>query len=339
MKIFSEYFNSGSVKQQNMKRLGGLLICITALLLVLTLVTLSVSSIVIVVKARRAAQNTDDPANTGTNILDGYTTTTFDGVYSIAEGSLLLLDASHSYTGSKSTVQPTSNMRAKDDNGNALYRGDYGEIHLTQETLDAFNALMLAFHEAKKDAEGYEIGRLYLDSNLSPKSATPSEDTKAVLAAGLGLILAEQALDSTENEVTIFDSEATRPTGKGVYAWIYENAHLYGFVRVSDAKEEGNIFRYVGIPHATYMKNNNKTLAEYLTYLRENKNAHNSVLNISAKDLDGNSVTYRVYYQAANAETAPIVPDPNSPKKYTYEVSGDNMGGYIITVNTTKKTK
>ena len=324
MKFLTEFFNSGTVAQQNKRRVGAMIIAGTAGVLAVTLIVLMIASIAIGINNNKP--NEDEPAGDGSGIPGGYTTTTFEGVYSTAEGSLLLLDASHGYTGSKNTVKPDPSVRAKDENGTSLYRGDYGDILLNQETLDAFNAMMLAFHEAKKADAGYQVERLYLDSNLAPKSTTPSADTKAVLGSGTGLILSDQPLNSTENEVTIYDSETN--SGKGVYAWIYENAHRYGFVRASNAEGEENIFRYVGVAHANYMKNNNKTVAEYLEALQSR--TANKPLSFSAKNAEDKSVSYRVYYLAGGDEK--VVP---TDKEYT--VSGDNMGGFIVTVDMTKK--
>ena len=56
------------------------------------------------------------------------------------------------------------------------------------------------------------------------------------------------------------------------YVWLKDNAHLYGFIiryteenkNITGYKNEPWHIRYVGISHATYMYENNKTLEEYL---------------------------------------------------------------------------
>ena len=314
MKIFSEYFNTGSIKQQNMKRLGGLLICITALLLVLTLLILSVSSIAIAIKNRKA-QNPDDTGEApGSNIPAGYTTTTFDATQ-LASGALLLVDESHPYTGTPTVVEfKLSEDRAKTESGSVIYSvGGDGKAAIA-DAVKAFNAMAAAFYKESND------------TNLYISSAYDTTATSQKIGYEAGTML---ELDYyVDFDADPMDIKSIYQIEK--YKWIYDNAKNYGFVQASTAEGEENIFRYVGIAHATYMTNNNKTLAEYLTYLRENKNAANKALTISAKDLEGNSVSYRVYYMAAT-ET-PVV-----PIKYTYEVSGDNMGGYIITVNNSAK--
>ena len=63
MKFLTEYLNSGSVKQQNKKRLGAFAICATAILLCLALIVLTAASIVTAVKNRKA--NTEGEGEEG----------------------------------------------------------------------------------------------------------------------------------------------------------------------------------------------------------------------------------------------------------------------------------
>ena len=323
MKFLSELFNSGTVTQQNKRRIGVLLIAVTAALLAVALVVLMVASIVTAVRNNKDAGK--DQEDEEGSILGDPTTTTFaEGQYS--KGLLLLIDAEHRYTGSDSPVQPAPNVRPVDENNQVLYKGDYQEVNVMQETLDAFNAMVTDFHAAQKDAEDYAVGGLWLQSFLKP-GVELSEDVKALLESGYALILRDQYLDGS-----IYDPETQ--TGVGVYQWIYENAHKYGFIRVSEAEGEEDIFRYVGVAHATYIKNTKSvaTVAEYLEVLK-NKYSYKTPLPIQVKGADGKNVTYRVYYLASGSAM-------EVPQKYGYTVSGDNLGGYVVTVNTADvKTK
>jgi len=121
---------------------------------------------------------------------------------------------------------------------------------------------------------------------------------------------------------------------EGVFAWVASNAKNYGYIlRYPDGKEgffddtitenTGATFRYVGIAAATYIAENNLCLEEYLaavkTYTIDN------MLRIN-----NGATSYGVYYVPANSngETKFSVPsDPNS-----YEVSGNNMDGFVVTV-------
>ena len=72
-----------------------------------------------------------------------------------------------------------------------------------------------------------------------------------------------------------------------------------------------------------YMDNNDKTLAEYLEILKSR--SASKPLSVTV-----DNASYNMYYSA----TAEAV----VPTKYSYTVSGDNMNGYIITVDKTSAT-
>ena len=116
------------------------------------------------------------------------------------------------------------------------------------------------------------------------------------------------------------------------YSWLYDNAHKYGFIRLYPVSGEGdeadtsnaNIFRYVGEAHASYIYKNKLTLESYIELIKTKPAA--DALSITA----ASGAKYKVYYVGEGA--AQIV-----PSTFEYTVSGDNMGGYIVTVNTSKK--
>ena len=79
-------------------------------------------------------------------------------------------------------------------------------------------------------------------------------------------------------------------------------------------------YRYVGLPHAVYIKQNGLCLEEYLEALKDHKSSN--PLEITA----GNDL-YNVYYVPAEKNGNTEVP---VPKDQTYTVSGDNAGGFIV---------
>lgn len=116
----------------------------------------------------------------------------------------------------------------------------------------------------------------------------------------------------------------------GIYAWIDEHSADYGFVvRYPEGKEvytneraRTQTYRYVGIPHATYMKQNNLCLEEYIEKLKSY--TINKPLEISS----GTSL-YKVYYVGAGDGTETEV---GIPLGSDYEVSGNNQDGFIVSV-------
>ena len=87
------------------------------------------------------------------------------------------------------------------------------------------------------------------------------------------------------------------------------------------------MFRYVGVAHASYIKTYNKPVAEYITMLRDRTAAKPFTATVKTV-VDGKETTqtYNMYYIGAG-ETHIV------PSKWTYTVSGDNVGGYFVTVN------
>ena len=115
--------------------------------------------------------------------------------------------------------------------------------------------------------------------------------------------------------------------------WIYQNCHKYGYIvryPASKSLETGvsdydYCFRYVGIPHATYITQNGLCLEEYVELLKTN---YASGAHLSIKGADGND--YEVYYVAASSSELTSI---KIPQNYQYTISGDNVGGFIVTIH------
>lgn len=118
----------------------------------------------------------------------------------------------------------------------------------------------------------------------------------------------------------------------GNYAWLQSHCAEYGFVQRYTAEKTEHTgmaqqswhYRYVGIPHAQYMTQQNLCLEEYLELLRTSHGV-DAPLSITA-----NNATYTVYYVPA-AEDGGMT-EVTVPKNLPVTVSGDNMGGYIICI-------
>ena len=126
-----------------------------------------------------------------------------------------------------------------------------------------------------------------------------------------------------------------------LYNWLLNNAHKYGYVvrYPSDKADKTYVseytyaFRYVGVAHATYMKENNLCLEEYVELLKSNHNGVDNRLRIVGAD----GSAYVVYYTAVSADggnvKVPIqTPNPDGSTSYPYTISGTNEGGVVVTV-------
>ena len=76
------------------------------------------------------------------------------------------------------------------------------------------------------------------------------------------------------------------------------------------------------------MYEKNLCLEEYLELLRT---SYTYEAPLSIKGADGRS--YQVYYAEANDDSNILV-----SSRYGYELSGDNMNGYIVTINKSTKS-
>lgn len=128
--------------------------------------------------------------------------------------------------------------------------------------------------------------------------------------------------------------------------WIHENCDNYGFVlRYPDDKiditkigYESWHYRYVGLPHAAIMTEKDYCLEEYIEYLREyttstkliwvQKDGAMAEVSPTALPKEG-SLIY--FIPASEGETTDIrIPRGNIFNNY--EISGNNVDGYIVTV-------
>lgn len=309
MKNLNDALHSGTMEQQRKRKNGLLIICFTSVLLIIASLVLAIGSIVIALNDGKEPEpeDTSDPATLG------YTSTTLDAATQLKSGDLLLLDEEHPFAGEKpSTVKFAGHeSRPKnEDNKNIYTLANSTTYAATEETVVAFHALVKDYYEQSGDDD------LIVDKAYNTEAGNQAGE---IYTAGTAIALKYYVnyAEDPEKMESIYDVED--------YKWIYDNAHLYGFVQASKEEGKENIFRYVGQPHATYMKKNGKTLSEYLTQLQGY--TYSDPLKVTAST-DGKSVSYSVYYISAE-ETAYV------PEHGKYVVSGDNAGGYIVTVNNT----
>lgn len=118
-------------------------------------------------------------------------------------------------------------------------------------------------------------------------------------------------------------------TAEGDYTWFADNACKYGFiVRYPEGKQEqtgenprGYTYRYVGVPHAVYMKENNLCLEEYISQVK-------SYTKDAPLEITTEGGSYGVYYVTAIEGSTSV----DVPTDKAYTVSGDNCGGFVVTV-------
>ena len=298
---------SGSMEQQRKKKNVAYAIIITTVALIISLTVFLISGIVSLFGGDGEKDN-----NKKNDLFETVTTTFSEKEKN--NGTLLLLDDNHPYRGDMGIILiRDAKDRPKTNGGTYIYTiGGTTTLGATTETVTAFNQMMADFYA---DASSGKDDNIYIDKACNITSTSQSE----LFASGLCLALTyyQDYTADPNNRPSIYGVEK--------YKWIYENAHKYGFVQLYSASSDGssvadaNIFRYVGVPHATYMKNQGLNFEQYLEALK----ATSPENPLSVMTAEGEKY---VYYIAADG--AQLI-----PKNNTYSVSGDNSGGYIITVN------
>jgi len=128
--------------------------------------------------------------------------------------------------------------------------------------------------------------------------------------------------------------------GDDEYGWLSEHCADYGFIlRYPDNKTnitgigyEAWHFRYVGVPHAYFITEHKICLEEYISGLK-NYTFDNGGLLID-KGEKGRWIVY--YIPKLEAFNNTDVPVPVSSDKNSYTISGNNIDGFIVTVDVTK---
>ncbi len=232
----------------------------------------------------------------------------------IQNGHLLLIDGSHSYRGTAPVLGNIHNAdnRAvegeKTPSGKQLYTLYTGNDRQTleKETLAALLALARDFYKATGNYD------LYVDADGS-YDENASDDHATGRAVDISVYTGSEYYD-------IDDPKASED-----FRWVLDNYHKYGFILNASCNctsGGSHHLLYVGLPHAAYMREHDMTLAEYWQTLA---GRHGAEAPLSITTAEG---SYLVYYVAAEGDE-PVL---SVPKGADYSLSGDNQGGFAVTL-------
>ena len=285
-----------------------------ALILVTLLVFGGFAIINAIIDARPNTPNNDNtpPLPVGTITFVQTTKSATDTLV----GDLVLVNQDNKYTfpeaAEKSLVR-IYDYRAKTEDGKFCYNLVEQQYKLQASAIDSLNAMMLKNNEVTGDiikiTDAYRTLKAQEGKDIAPGYSDHH--------TGYCFSIRYDNGDHIESD-----------------HWIYQNAHKYGFVaRYPEGKEletgvSGYTYclRYVGVAHATYMYENNLCLEEYLDLLKNSYASAAMRLTIAAAD----GFDYDVYYVKASDSEISTIDVPTSD--FTYTVSGDNRGGFIVTV-------
>ena len=309
------------IKKQQKQRLLMLAMAAVIALLIVMLVIFAICSI-----AQNFPKNEEPtlPPSQGNTLLEGAGMTVLSEHYK-TKGPLLIVNSlgqSNSYLPDESSMTEIRNGAQPTVNGTAVYKLTK-DLKIHPDALAAFNAMMTEYCKILWSGEATTT-----QSPVTLKTAYRS--------------LAEQESLNSSTKAGYSDHHtgyllALESNNAQTWDWINKNAHKYGFVLryPNDKSLQTGIsgytecIRYVGVAHASYMKANSLCLEEYVASVQQ----HPWETPLSFIAADGSA--YIVYY--ATAYTAGVggtnLTQIKTPKDYTVEsVSGDNIGGFIITV-------
>ena len=234
-------------------------------------------------------------------------------------GNLILVNKTHTYAYkltslyTPSELDSLSSLTVRELGMRNLYSEKTGDyllrtrlLYMKSEAFEAFTSMMKAY-KAKSGNGNVQVCYAYRLASGSKDNASLSDERVSGLVVEINVLTDEGtfAIEHTSKKAEYYD-------------WFSKNAAHYGFIMTGDS----GYFRYVGIPHAEYMKKSSLSLSEYLEKLRE----YSPDKPLSVKTDLGEYEVYYVKSSGASAVTIPIL------KGSDYSVSGDNSSGFIVTV-------
>ena len=273
-------------------------------------------------KSDSVEKEKEESADSKAAALDNYSTVTVipGAVY---EGNLILVNKDHSYSFPATAEE---NIVPVYENCTDSYQYADLEVSLTKDTITALNALMDKFYETKKINDCIVISgfrtKEYQDQ-IYELGTTDITGGCSDYHTGLSFDLGIYPADEEQSSYFYVPNDD--------YSWVNENCAKYGFIlRDPEGKEDKTgveaksyTFRYVGIPHAICMSENNLCLEEYIDFVK------NYTYDGDHLTVAGPEKNYEVYYVPAKPGADTDVPIPSDK---TYTISGNNIDGFIVTV-------
>ncbi|MBE6593612.1 MAG: D-alanyl-D-alanine carboxypeptidase family protein [Ruminococcaceae bacterium] len=304
MKILEELLDGGSKEMQRKKKNTFYAICITLSLIAVMLIVLLIFSVASLISSNMQKDGDDEQIQ----FSIGATEAVVLGEDAIYSGTLLKLDGTNLYKGKESPVIiRNSDDRPKTQSGGNVYSILAGrtdeeyDFRATADALKAFNLMLKDFYAAKSD-DNLCITNAY--------SIATKDTAKPIFASGTAFELGYY-FDYAADKTDVRDIK-----GVEKYSWLYSNAYKYGFISIA-LEGSNSIFRFVGVPHATYMKTKKLDLDTYLEQLREATPDAPILIKVGR-------TTYASYFVSASGEHL-------VPAEHEYTVSGNNYDGYVIT--------
>ena len=274
-----------------------------------------------------------DPTNQNSYYFDFVSMTEAD----LGTGELVLVNNMIKFRGSVNEEE----LLVVRDNKNSSYLVSDRNVKLLPSAMSALNEMLGDFFAATGNngvmaRSGYRTVEYQQELYEDDLASSGASSSTLVAMPGYsehhtGLVVDFTTYNSQTDSYREFD-------GTGDFAWIMENCHRYGFInRYPEGKEKLTFidnepwhFRYVGIPHASIMKDYDFCLEEYIDFIKNYTIDSGFLL----KDTD-DGARYIVYYVPLSSGETTAVYHPKkhgSDEFYPYSISGNNVDGFIVTV-------
>ena len=248
-------------------------------------------------------------------------------------GPLVIINDENEYTfADEKSVLGIRERRVKNSAGVALYALGTWEMYLRNDAINALNALVKDFYGDCDDQYITVIAayRNYKDQEASYNrypDASPKPGFSDYHSGYSFDIIARVIKDDSEfnNKASSLFTSFSEKKLTECYKYGLINRYPSGKADITGDYEDH--LRYVGIPHAYIMNEMGYCLEEYIDYVRMHMVDDKHI----KYDIDGVG-SYDIYYVPATSGGITKVPVPEGD--YEYTVSGDNCGGFIVTVKT-----
>lgn len=322
-------------KRQNL-RFDRVLIAAGALMVIMIFIGIILSLITKSIENKKSSHKAVSDSSSKSIVFSKSTDIDYENQYqnmqSIHEGNLILVNDEHKYEASS---ESSSGLAVIDDNKNAYYKSKSLSLTMDKTALKALNNM----------TEGF-----YLENNLKEPNGTNGIMIKsAFISEEEQNIIYNQALENVmkmskggySEHQTGLCADLSFSSNNSISAaeyekWFSENCYRYGFINrypknksdKTGIESHEDHFRYLGIPHAYYITQNNLSLEEYIEELKKYTLTNKLSFTFNSKQ-------YEIYYAKAkplendSTKCEICVPRDNSSTFST--ISGNNIDGFIIT--------
>lgn len=242
----------------------------------------------------------------------------------LSQGNLVLVNKDHGFDASL----PKTVSVYERKNGSYLVKDIY--LSVTAETVEALNAWMEAFaaETGVRDVNVVSGWRSLADQTAIYDNAV-AEKGQAHADAYIALPGRSEHHTGLAVDLDTYDVENGTSggfDGAGAYAWAVQHAWEYGFIQryppskssVTGIDFESWHFRYVGLPHAFIMAEEDLCLEEYIDFLRGYPFSGEHLF-VTCRE-----VRYEIWFCPKDEVVLPTCG--------SFSVSGNNVDGYIVTV-------